>query len=99
MRCKAAKQTMAAEPESLPCSLAGLERHVGHSADTEGRRPQYWELCCKEGPQEEPEIQAKPERETDRDREREGERVRVGGDKHQTTLVVVRASAEVIVKA
>jgi len=40
MRRKAAKQTMAEEPESLPCSLAGLERHVGHSADTEGRHRQ-----------------------------------------------------------
>lgn len=39
MRRKAAKQTMAAEPESLPRSLAGLERHVGHSADTERRQP------------------------------------------------------------
>lgn len=81
MRRKAAKQTMAAEPESLPCSLAGLERHVGHSADTEGRRPQYWEPCCKEGPQEGPEIRANAGR----------ERVWGGGEKHQTTLVVVQA--------
>lgn len=36
MRRKAAKQTMAVEPESLAGSLPGPERHVGQGADTSG---------------------------------------------------------------
>lgn len=41
MRCRAAEQTMAVEPESLACSLPGPERHVGQGADTNGRLLQH----------------------------------------------------------
>lgn len=49
MRCRAAKQTMAVEPESLACSLPGPERHVGQSADTNGRLLQHLEACLQGG--------------------------------------------------
>lgn len=75
MRRKAAMQTMAAEPESLPCSLAGLERHVGHSADTEGRDPPVLGALLKGGA---PGGTRDPGQSSLRERGR-------GGDKHQTT--------------
>ena len=60
MRCKAAKQTMAVEPESLPCSLAGLERHVGRALTLgEGCLQHGERAACMEGPQERPGIWAK----------------------------------------
>ncbi|KTG04809.1 hypothetical protein cypCar_00001714 [Cyprinus carpio] len=74
-------QTMAAEPESLPCSLAGLERHVGHSADTEGRDPPVLGALLKGGA---PGGTRDPGQSSLRERGR-------GGDKHQTTLVVMQA--------
>lgn len=49
MRCRAAKQTMAVEPESLACSLPGPERHVGQGADTNGRLLQHPEARLQGG--------------------------------------------------
>ena len=49
MRRRAAKQTMAVEPESLACSLPGPERHVGQGADTIGRLLQHPEACLQGG--------------------------------------------------
>lgn len=49
MRRRAAKQTMAVEPESLACSLPGPERHVGQGADTNGRLLQHPEARLQGG--------------------------------------------------
>lgn len=49
MRHRAAKQTMAVEPESLACSLSGPERHVGQGADTNGRLLQHPEARLQGG--------------------------------------------------
>lgn len=49
MRCRAAKQTMAVEPESLAFSLPGPERHVGQGADTDGRLLQHLEARLQGG--------------------------------------------------
>lgn len=106
MRRKAAKQTMAVEPESLPCSLAGLERHVGQGADTRGRQPAARRtLPARRGPGRERRegrraagIPAKAARqagrESERERESKGEKEKERRDKRRTTVFSQRTGPE-----
>lgn len=48
-RHRAARQTMAVEPESLACSLPGPERHVRQGADTNRRLLQHPEARLQGG--------------------------------------------------